>query len=149
MKTTHVAAWVLLAAAAIAFRPASTEAQSSFPIVCRGGGNPGNLLLEADGARSRLVFFLSTTGASQAGSCGWVDRAVGSSEPHQICLENSKSRILPGFRLVQSGSPNFVRGESVPANADADRMVRVIRGNSATTVTFNVVNDFSGCLRPI
>jgi hypothetical protein len=130
-----------------------THALTTFPLVCKGGGaDPGLSLHEVDigGGRTRLdlLFFRAATPGSNLngmppGSCAWQGRPVAASEPNRICIDDPTI----GWDAI-NGAPALGTQmfQTTAFDWDINRMNRLMFQSSASE-TFNVANDFAGCLR--
>ena len=141
---------VLIGAAVMCLAASAAQAQTKYPLVCRGGGS--NLTLTYTPVPSRpvsevrLSFQRGPGGGSgnlQPGQCAWQDRAVAPSEPALICVKNV--RVNVGFVLGRDRQPH-VSGANA-SNPDANNLLTMIGSSGDHWFTFMVFNDFAGCLR--
>ncbi|MCF4967997.1 hypothetical protein [Nostoc sp. CMAA1605] len=80
----------------------TANAQTSYPMTCRGGGT---LSIQNDGGNGVRINFQAGRGAApqglSPGECTWSDRALRSGEPTTIC-DRASSAAQYVSRLVQS-----------------------------------------------
>ncbi|HIK07486.1 MAG TPA: hypothetical protein IGS40_22800 [Trichormus sp. M33_DOE_039] len=80
----------------------TANAQTSYPMTCRGGGT---LSIQNDGSNGVRINFQAGRGSApqglSPGQCTWSDRALSSQEPKSIC-DSAASAAQYVSRLVQS-----------------------------------------------
>jgi hypothetical protein len=108
----------------------TSAAQTSYPMVCRGGGS---MVIFYDGLRSPptvTVAFESATHAAGTtspgpGQCAWLDRPLNSQEPRRLLFTES----LGGIQVIWS----LDRGS-------ADRLAQVRHGGAQTSAIVNALD---------
>jgi hypothetical protein len=141
---------MLFAAAVTCLAASGVKAQTTFPLVCRGGGSKLFLShLPVSGlplAEVRLVFEKAPTGGSanlQPGQCAWQDRPVAASEPLTIC--RTSFQVRASFALLRDRQPQVSRPRL--SDGTLDPLGRMVGPDGDQIFTFMVFNDFAGCLR--
>lgn len=80
----------------------TANAQTSYPMTCRGGGT---LSIQNNGSNGVRINFQPGSGAAPQGlapgQCTWSDRALYNNEPKSICDSAASAALYVG-RLVQS-----------------------------------------------
>lgn len=120
----------------------SAQAQTTYPLQCRGGGNMNvNIAGQTSGGGTEIVigFDRATVIRSlPAGSCAWVDRPMNSREPRAIRLI-VRARMSVDFRprpgdTVGDRAGAFVFADSGPDVAYANTIVRALKAGGTFTV---------------
>lgn len=105
----------------------AAQAQTAYPLVCRGGEGMSAVVLPS--GQVRIRFIPGTRGAGTAqpgpGSCTWLDRGFRAEEPASLLLVRGN---LPGTRYLLDGmlggATFYVHGYNDAAN-HAMRVTRV------------------------
>jgi hypothetical protein len=141
---------MLFAAAVTCLAASGVEAQTTFPLICRGGGSKliyshlpvsGTPLTEV-----RLVFEKAPTIGIpnlKPGQCAWQDRPVAPSEPLSICRRGLP--VKANFALLRDRQPLAFRPRLLDGTLDP--LGRMVGPDGDQIFTFMVFNDFAGCLR--
>jgi hypothetical protein len=124
--------------------PPGPAPQTSYPMVCRGGGLMRFMLMTSGfGMNGTIVAFeyRRSAGAGAAslnsGECTWLDRPINATEPNWLCDPVAASSLQ-----VQWASENGqVRGLS---SASAPYLAPLISGDEV--LTFQVFNNRQGCM---
>lgn len=122
----------------------TTYERVSYPLVCRGGGNmqfgwePFGFGLVAPflDIRFEKAQQGANTGSLGLGQCSWLDRAIASNEPSDVCASFESSRFS-----IHWDADGMVHGIASTAPKFVGDLLRV-----DGSVTFDAYNNGNGCL---